>query len=843
MGKKRFELFSVFFTISVVILLILSGTAKAITLGVSNIEASAESASQTSFLAKVDLHTNDILLASSNFTVTMTNNAGLANYTCTFNVDGGEITSCSGISVVLYSRNWTSMGTGYGFGYGYGYNYNDSETTYESINFSASQGVGYGFGSGFGYDAYNSAVTTTAELVFNVTWTTPSIDANSDYAINFYAYVSDGQNRINYQNVNSGSITIIGQSNIDSDAASVEAVKDALTYAYILMDDTPSAQDSVLGNLYLPTAISGVDISWSSNNTARVNNSGVVSRAGTDVSVALTATLNKSTASDTKLFNLTVKAAVAAATVVDAEINVSSSEVVLTQANVVNLTDITIPVDIDDNETVYLNLAAIKSNVTNNVTLLYSNLTLERVSDLQNYSVFLPNMTTISGGSSWNGIIIMPTLREESDYTAPSGTVNVVVVFGSDIELNFSNPVAIRLGGMAGKSAAYTRTNVLTAISTACNSATAPTNINAASPRECYISSGSDLLIWTYHFTDFAAYTPAAAVEEEEEEESSGSSSRSNHPAWDIETIISNPKVVQLWSKIAAGTQTTMTITNKEIGIEYIILILKEEAKDVKMQIVRLLTKPTGVSDPASKIYRYYSFETTNLGGLDTAKIRFTVEESWITANGLTANDLAMFRYANGVWNELNTLYVSKANGIITFEATTNGFSYFAVGEKSKTSQVIAAREEIIQPPAVVQPPVEKVQPPGEKQPPVQKEEPPAPANTSPMLFIFFLLALIAACIIGVGIIVYHGKKHNQLQTTMKEHGVHHVHENTEKLDSFVANIVEHGHEETMVKKQLIKKGWDKHTVEKSFQKAKHGKPSKDEFSDKLQKMKEQLRK
>lgn len=50
----------------------------------------------------------------------------------------------------------------------------------------------------------------------------------------------------------------------------------------------------------------------------------------------------------------------------------------------------------------------------------------------------------------------------------------------------------------------------MTDISTACNSITAPTNINANSPRECYIDDGNDLVIWTYHFTTFAAYTPSS---------------------------------------------------------------------------------------------------------------------------------------------------------------------------------------------------------------------------------------------------------------------------------------------------------------------------------------------
>jgi hypothetical protein len=82
--------------------------------------------------------------------------------------------------------------------------------------------------------------------------------------------------------------------------------------------------------------------------------------------------------------------------------------------------------------------------------------------------------------------------------------------------MNFSSPVEIVIGGMSGKRGAWARgSTTLTAISTECNNATtAPTNIDAVTTRECYVSNGTDLIIWTYHFTSFAAYTPATTTNE-----------------------------------------------------------------------------------------------------------------------------------------------------------------------------------------------------------------------------------------------------------------------------------------------------------------------------------------
>ncbi len=164
----------------------------------------------------------------------------------------------------------------------------------------------------------------------------------------------------------------------------------------------------------------------------------------------------------------------------------------------------------DDSKNVNISLAELM-NETGEVTLV-NDFTLTRDTDTVNYTAEIPAGTVISGGSDWDGKINVPTIKDASDFSAPSGSVDIVIDVGSSIEINFSNAVKIVIGGKAGKNAGWARgTNTLTEITTLCNSATNPTNINEVSPRECYINSGSDLLVWTYHFTEFAAYTPAAA--------------------------------------------------------------------------------------------------------------------------------------------------------------------------------------------------------------------------------------------------------------------------------------------------------------------------------------------
>ena len=195
-------------------------------------------------------------------------------------------------------------------------------------------------------------------------------------------------------------------------------------------------------------------------------------------------------------------------------ITVNSSQTELVVTNITLLQNVTIPASVPQNQTILIDLGqALTSD--GNVTIGTTNVIAARTDNSTgiNYTIVIPANTNISGGSGWDGNIILPTVNT-STFTAPSsGTVDVVIEMGSNVELNFSNPVKITITGKAGKKAAWSRGSAtLNNIATVCDSTTAPTNINPTTTRECYIDSGSDLVIWTYHFTEFATYTAAVAT-------------------------------------------------------------------------------------------------------------------------------------------------------------------------------------------------------------------------------------------------------------------------------------------------------------------------------------------
>lgn len=137
---------------------------------------------------------------------------------------------------------------------------------------------------------------------------------------------------------------------------------------------------------------------------------------------------------------------------------------------------------------------------------------VQAVTSLGTVAVQIPDSTTVTGPAGWDGKIELPTVKANSSVTVSSGTVNAVVEVGLPDEiLTFDKAVRLLIPGMAGKSAAYRRGNgdpvTITRIISADSQTVANTELQAG--QEGKIDVGSDLVIWTKHFTEFIAYTPS----------------------------------------------------------------------------------------------------------------------------------------------------------------------------------------------------------------------------------------------------------------------------------------------------------------------------------------------
>ena len=199
-----------------------------------------------------------------------------------------------------------------------------------------------------------------------------------------------------------------------------------------------------------------------------------------------------------------------------ATVNVTHNQSYVTVTNdTLNGTTIFLPAN---SNATYLNLSNYKrvyspsSNATLNVSFV-ANSTSSFITGT--VSVLFPVDMTVTGSATWDGTVGLPIIQAsttqsitaDSGYTSATQAVIKLGVDGQD--LTFNKGVRILIPGMAGKLAAFVNSaGTTTKITHNCDddSQSMGNALCNAGYCECKIDVGSDLIIWTKHFTTFVAY-------------------------------------------------------------------------------------------------------------------------------------------------------------------------------------------------------------------------------------------------------------------------------------------------------------------------------------------------
>jgi hypothetical protein len=126
----------------------------------------------------------------------------------------------------------------------------------------------------------------------------------------------------------------------------------------------------------------------------------------------------------------------------------------------------------------------------------------------------IPSGTTVTGNSSWDGTISAPTATTKTvTISGYNTTVTSAIAIGSsDSDLTFDKAVKLTFSNQAGKHVGwYNQANVFTEITDICDLDANTTTINGGNPfidgGSCKMDVGSDLVVYTKHFSTFVTYT------------------------------------------------------------------------------------------------------------------------------------------------------------------------------------------------------------------------------------------------------------------------------------------------------------------------------------------------
>lgn len=132
-------------------------------------------------------------------------------------------------------------------------------------------------------------------------------------------------------------------------------------------------------------------------------------------------------------------------------------------------------------------------------------------------------------------------------------------------------------------------------------------------------------------------------------------------------------------SALAAGGGASFSFA----GLPVSTITIESEADISRALIIaeQVRSLPGSITPPEPETYQYLTITLYHLedADFDEAIISFHVPVGYLSAMGMKTTDVAMMRYVDGQWVRLKTTLIKEEGGRAYYEATTPGFSVFAI--------------------------------------------------------------------------------------------------------------------------------------------------------------------
>ncbi|MHB8871117.1 MAG: right-handed parallel beta-helix repeat-containing protein [Candidatus Doudnabacteria bacterium] len=194
--------------------------------------------------------------------------------------------------------------------------------------------------------------------------------------------------------------------------------------------------------------------------------------------------------------------------ILDAETDLDSSHTEVVVGDNSEDSTVTIPEDVSEPTINFT--ALLETSGDDKVVTTSSELTIDSsTGESGSINVTLPAGLTITGNSSWDGILNAPT-NKITEFVLLGGDVSSAIEVGlTDQSLTFNKAVRLLFAGKTNKKVGYDPGNGFYPITTVCT-ADDQVTVDAqlgSSNGECKFDNGTDMIVWTKHFTTFAAYS------------------------------------------------------------------------------------------------------------------------------------------------------------------------------------------------------------------------------------------------------------------------------------------------------------------------------------------------
>lgn len=138
---------------------------------------------------------------------------------------------------------------------------------------------------------------------------------------------------------------------------------------------------------------------------------------------------------------------------------------------------------------------------------------------------------------------------------------------------------------------------------------------------------------------------------------------------------------------LVANVPKTITVSDGGVSITELVVTAKVNIISSSINAKSITAAPSGVL-PAGSVYKYIEITATNItsDNVSSVVISFHVEKSWLATNNLSGDSVRLNRFVGNSWVVLPTAKVSEDSTYFNYNATSPGFSVFAITASSSSS-------------------------------------------------------------------------------------------------------------------------------------------------------------